>query len=230
MGLLPLRVRRRLGLALFASAMLHGWLLTELPQGPRAQTRPTSVLPVRIEQRDMAADGHTARAGGSGLAPFLTRLVPLPDPAPEPMAVPETAPVAEKRPGARPVIAKLEAKSPPAPLKERTHLPERGAAALAQPFDTTWYAAHDLDTYPRALAPIRLEPVRVEGQGARLLLWLRIDEFGQVVEVKAGESGAPDHLIEAARASLAAVRFTPARKDERAVKSRVLLSVSIAGE
>ena len=59
-----------------------------------------------------------------------------------------------------------------------------------------------------------------------MLLWLRIDEHGQVVDVSAGEPGVPGGWVEAARASLAAVPFTPARKDERAVKSRIQVSLS----
>ena len=227
MGLLPLRVQHRLGLALFASAMLHGWLLGAFPLVPRSQVRPA--LTASIVPGETAPDRHVASGPVAAAVPFIARLAQLPDPAsaPEGLAMARTA---DKRPGARPVIANLEAQPRGTLLDKVTALPQRGTAALAQPVDTTWYAAHDLDTYPRALGPITLEQARVEGQGARLLLWLRIDEFGQVVEVKAGESGAPDNLVEAARASLTGVRFAPARKDERAVRSRVLLSVSLAGE
>ncbi len=102
---------------------------------------------------------------------------------------------------------------------------------LPQPIDSTWYAAHELDSYPQALAPIKLDYSGLGGSGnarARLLLWLRIDEHGQVVEVSAGEAAVPGRWVEAARATLTTVRFTPARKDERAVKSRVLLSINFA--
>jgi hypothetical protein len=95
----------------------------------------------------------------------------------------------------------------------------------------TWYGAHELDSYPRALAPLRFEhptAAGLENTGARLLLWLRIDEHGHVVEVAAGEAGIPDRLVEATRASVAAVKFVPARKDERAVKSRLLLRIDFA--
>ena len=95
--------------------------------------------------------------------------------------------------------------------------------------DLTWYDAHELDAYPRALTPLRFDHPAVPGlgnPGTRLLLWLRIDEHGQVAEVKAGEPGVPGELMEAARASLAATRFTPARKDERAVKSRIQVDIA----
>ena len=46
--------------------------------------------------------------------------------------------------------------------------------------------------------------------------------------MSAGEPGVPAAWVDAARASLAAVRFTPARKDERAVRSRLLLGLHFA--
>jgi hypothetical protein len=90
----------------------------------------------------------------------------------------------------------------------------------SNPIDATWYTACDIDSIPRAGAP--LEFALPEGTGdriVRLLLWLRIDEHGEVVEVSAGEPGIPAGWVDAARASLAAIRFTPARKDERAVRA-----------
>jgi hypothetical protein len=97
---------------------------------------------------------------------------------------------------------------------------------VPRPVDLTWYGAHELDAYPRALTPLRFDAPAVASPGARLLLWLRIDEHGQVVDVRAGEPGVPGELVEAARASLAATRFTPARKDERAVKSRIQVGIA----
>ena len=61
-----------------------------------------------------------------------------------------------------------------------------------------------------------------------MLLWLRIDEQGRVVEVTAGETDIPPELLEAAHAALAGVKFAPALKDERAVKSRLLLSITLS--
>jgi hypothetical protein len=101
--------------------------------------------------------------------------------------------------------------------------------ALPSAVDTTWYTAQDIDIYPRSTTPLRFERPTGAGEAiARLTLWLRIDEQGEVVEVSAGEPGIPAGWVDAARASLAAIRFAPARKDERAVRSRLLLSVSFA--
>ena len=102
---------------------------------------------------------------------------------------------------------------------------------LPQAVDTNWYAAHELDAFPRALAPLRLDDraaAEFREAGGRLLLWLRIDEYGQVVEVNAGEDAVSRRWVEAARATLAKVRFEPARKDERTVKSRLLVGIDFA--
>lgn len=97
--------------------------------------------------------------------------------------------------------------------------------------DSTWYTAQELDSYPRASTPIKIGPAARTATGGRLerlLLWLRIDEYGAVVDVSAGEPGIPARWVDLARAGLATVQFTPARKDDRAVKSRLLLSVNFA--
>ncbi len=107
--------------------------------------------------------------------------------------------------------------------------PTSAAPRLPAAADATWYAAQDIDVYPRPEAPLRFtQPHGVGEAVVRLTLWLRIDERGEVVEVSAGEPGIPAGWVDAARANLAGIRFTPARKDERAVKSRLLLSVSFA--
>jgi hypothetical protein len=97
-------------------------------------------------------------------------------------------------------------------------------SALPQPADPTWYGPQDLDVYPRALTPLRLDAFG-ESRDTRLLLWLRIDERGALMEVTAAEPDLPPDLVQAVRQRLAGARFAPARKDERAVKSRVQVSI-----
>lgn len=195
----------RLGLALCASAVAHAWLLAALPHG--AQHLPPAVtVPARLELREMAAE----LALVSGILESLGK-------------ADAPAPVSEERTRTKPARPAAR-KANPAPAEERS------TVALPQAADLSWYGAHELDSYPRALAPLHLDHrvAGAGGAGARLLLWLRIDELGRIVEVTAGEAGVPGELLDAARASLAAVRFTPARKDERAVRSRVLLAIELA--
>jgi len=137
----------------------------------------------------------------------------------------EPAPAAGARKRTAPTVTKIQPEQDLTAMRAR----EPSVRTLPRPVDPAWYAAHELDSYPRALAPIRLDHPGAAGDGnagARLLLWLRIDEFGQVVDVRPGESGLPVAVLDAARASLTAIPFTPGRKDDRPVKSRVLLSVS----
>ena len=212
----------RLGLALCASVWAHVWLLAAHPGAPLV--RPSS-LPAwtSINARIAAVPTKNAEAA-----------------AEDSVVAPRTLPVqreitANALPGARTLPAEVAGpiaarrSNPPLGLEKPGSVPN--SPRLPAAVDTTWYAAHELDSYPRALAPIRLEYSGLRGSvnaSARLLVWLRIDERGEVVDVSAGEIATPGHWLEAARASLATVRFTPARKDERAVRSRLLLSIDFA--
>jgi len=107
--------------------------------------------------------------------------------------------------------------------------PESNAAAtlaLPQALDPTYYSARDLDTYPRPAAPLELDRIAADA-GTSIRLTLLIDEGGSVNEIKLVEPAAPGPLQEAVRGALAATRFIPGRKDGRAVKSRVLLDVTV---
>lgn len=95
------------------------------------------------------------------------------------------------------------------------------------PDPTYYYPARELDAYPRPARPLELE--RLPGAGSIRLLLL-IDEHGIVNDLSPVEAGAASRLDEALRTALAATRFLPAQKDGRAVRSRIVLSVSFAGE
>jgi protein TonB len=102
--------------------------------------------------------------------------------------------------------------------------------ALPQAPDPTYYAARDLDVYPRPAAPLDLDRFArgvAGGVAARIRLALLIDEAGIVKEIAVIETEPPGRLQEELRSALAAARFFPGQKDGRAVKSRVLLSVSL---
>ena len=207
--------------------MTHAWLLTLLPSTVQPQVRPSFMINARIEAREMGEMGPNSRIArdiGSSLVPFLRSQGPA-DPSLDSVQVPEGVPAAGK--GKRAAVAKIQP-------DRKLGLPpdvEPKLRPLPQPVDMNWYGAHELDSYPRALAPLRFDHptgAGLEHTGARLLVWLRIDEHGQVVEVAAGEAGVPERLVEATRASVGAVKFVPARKDERAVKSRLLLRIDFA--
>ena len=190
--------RRRLCAALVASLLTHAWFLAALPQVRQFRLGAALTIDARIQ----------------GLAPVFTAILGNP-PVEPPVTQERDAPIREVR------AAKAAATGNPKPGRSE----ERSTAALPQASDPTWYGAHELDTYPRALAPLQFDAGSSRA-GSRLLLWLRIDEMGRIIDVTAGEGGVPAELLEAARASLAAVTFAPARKDERAVKSRIQVSLA----
>lgn len=103
--------------------------------------------------------------------------------------------------------------------------------ALPQAPDPTYYSARDLDHYPRPAAPLELDSLaRGRDHAATIFRFqVLIDETGTVNEISPVE-GEPLPLRDELRAALAAVRFYPGRKDGRAVKSRVTLSIDFDGE
>ena len=190
--------RRRLCAAVVVSLLAHAWFLAALPQARQPRLGAVLTIDARIPT---SASVFRASLG----EPILERpVVQEPD---APRSIKEVR------------AAKVAAGDPKPSRAEEP-------AALPQASDPNWYGAHELDTYPRALAPLQFDAGRPGRAGARLLLWLRIDEMGRIIDVTAGETGVPADLLEAARASLAAVAFAPARKDERAVKSRIQVSLA----
>ena len=101
--------------------------------------------------------------------------------------------------------------------------------ALPPAADLTYHPARDLDVYPAPLAPLRFEyPERAarERVGGSVRLMLLLDEAGAVDSVSVVAAEPPGYFEDAARAVLATARFFPARKDARAVRSRVLIGVN----
>jgi hypothetical protein len=96
--------------------------------------------------------------------------------------------------------------------------------------DPTVYDVRDLDSYPRPVAPLdvgRYENSETGGSAA-IRFELTIDERGAVSEIVLTGSRAAGTVEADLRSMLAATRFIPARKEGRAVKSRVLLSINLA--
>ncbi|HEY7743555.1 MAG TPA: hypothetical protein VIA19_10965 [Burkholderiales bacterium] len=92
--------------------------------------------------------------------------------------------------------------------------------------DSRYYPAHDLDTYPRPIAPLQLDVLR-EGRTSEVRFELLIDEAGVVRDVIFFELSRPGALEDGLRAVLIAARFQPALKDGRAVRSRLVLSIGL---
>lgn len=118
--------------------------------------------------------------------------------------------------------------APPAEIAAASSV-SNAALALPRVPDPTVYTARDLDSYPMPLVPLdiaRLEELAA-GKSVSIRIELIVDEHGIVNDVALagpGPAGFPETEL---RAMLAAARFVPARKDGRAVKCRVRLSVGL---
>jgi protein TonB len=111
---------------------------------------------------------------------------------------------------------------------ERPATSSRDAAMPDAP-DLTYYAAKQLDVYPSLTVPVDL---RYDGEAAargitgRALLLVLIDELGTVNEVNVVEAEPADTFEDDAKRAFLDARFTPAYRNGRAVRSRVLIEVN----
>lgn len=199
------RAWSRLLVACALSLFLHVALLTGIPVYPAGGVvNAVSAIYARLEP---AAPESAARSEPTEVA--------LPD-------APKTAASALNH-------AKRNSATNSEPAATPPFLP--GAIDLPPMRDPTYYPARQLDVYPRALASIRLDypaaaaDARVDGQ---LLVLLLIDEFGVVNDASIVEAKPEGYFEEAALAALRAVRFSPAQKQGRPVKSRALLQINYA--
>ncbi|MBI3043323.1 MAG: hypothetical protein HYY78_10935 [Betaproteobacteria bacterium] len=163
---------------------------------------------VRLEPMPLAGSDGPTRPG---------RIAPL-----EERTIKRAAAVSE-------VTARQVSPEPPAGVTQGTDLP----LALPPVPDQTVFSARDLDVYPAPVAPFDVDRVaaRVDGDAAgEVRLEVLIDEHGRVKEIAFAEPRTLDASAARLRDIIAATRFVPARKDGRAVKSRIVLSVNLGSE
>ena len=106
----------------------------------------------------------------------------------------------------------------------------QGVAGIPDP---TFYPARQLDVYPRLVAPLQVQYPQAAAQtqvSGHALVLLLIDELGVVQEASVVHAEPKGYFEEAAIAEFAAVRFVPARKDSRIVRSRVLVDLKFSPE
>ncbi len=135
--------------------------------------------------------------------------------AKEPLAL---APAERRRP-----IARL----PPLP-HALAEAPPKASETAAHSFDTTYYSIRQLDIYPVPAEPLRLGNLAhaVPGDGlARAVVELHISETGGVDAAKVIEAHPVGHYEGELTRTFLAARFTPAIRDGRAVRSRVLVRI-----
>lgn len=190
----------RLGIALTASVVAHGLLLSAPPRG----------LPWR------------GWASYPATAPMTVRLQPLLVQVPVVAVIPAQDSrqrlSATRRPTER-AGRPAEGESSYGAPQPASETPELSLAP-----DTRYYSARDLDSYPWPLAPLQLEHL-AEARTGELRLELLIDEVGVVQEVVFVQPARPGEVEERLRTALVATHFMPGRKEGRPVKSRLVMGI-----
>jgi hypothetical protein len=166
--------------------------------------------------------GKGAASSSAGNTPIAARIVPVIEQAPpiEQSAAP---------------VAVAAADSPAVPKTVPTITPSASARYTTgndpvplQASDPTYYAAGDLDVFPRALIKPDLNAVLAashEPASGKVRATVLIDEAGVVNTVR-GVDAQTGNLETAVRELLLRTRFTPARnKDGRIVKAQVLIAL-----
>ncbi len=208
------RERIRLAVAITLSSLVHLWLaggVTVRAPG-HATTRGPAIISARLE------------------IPVTPPVVPSP-PQDGAKGVHENVPDSRRR--ARPADERAretvgDNPSPSSAFVDKTpdaHVP---ASALPAVSDPEYYPARQLDVYPALMQPVNLDYPRhaaTGNVGGRVLLMVLIDETGGVRELSIIDAGPARFFEDSLRAAFSEARFSPARKDGRAVKSRVLIGV-----
>lgn len=170
--------------------------------------------------------------GGAGGPTIEVRLMPAAEPTPARGAAPEPAPAgvpvaAPDTPAVSPPptdTARSPAHAGPAPAQSAT-----APLTIDSAVDLTYYTARELDVQPRALQDIQPtyppEADRLRQSGT-VRLELKIEADGRVSDVSVVGADPPDVFDESARVAFAAARFSPAQKNGRPVRTRMLVEVS----
>jgi protein TonB len=153
----------------------------------------------------------------------------------EPVQAQRASPVARKvAPQERSTPVALSETSPEG-VPDAPHLPLAAVpGALAQAgipilHDPVHYEARDLDTYPQLrdpLKPVYPAPARTSGIAGAVTLMVLVDETGRVTEASVVDARPEGYFDDSARNAIVQASFLPASKGGRAVRSRILVSIS----
>jgi periplasmic protein TonB len=219
----------RILIAVAVSAFVHVLLVNGGgmgPSGKRAEQGAHTLL--RATLVPIQPKGAASEAEGAALAESLRIPAAAQEPSwreSEPLSVP-----AARRPERPP------ARAPQTSAKRVPHLPARTPAsasasasdtAMRSP-DTTYYPIREIDIYPVPTAPLDLKNLllqRVDVMRPRAFVELHISETGAVDAAKVLEAHPPGTLDGELTALFLAARFTPAMRDGRAVRSRVVVRI-----
>jgi protein TonB len=208
----------RLGVAIVFSTLIHSWLVAGIKTEAARRAVPPS-------SRVISATLEPA-------VPFNQSAVTVisPEAEPEPVAGRDPTTRAKTVAGRHPAALQQPAVQPRS-MSAAPEVPEAPAQGLALPPlpDPVYYPARQLDVYPALLEPINLpypERAARDEVSGKVTVLLLIDERGMVNDVSVVEAEPAGYFEETTHAVFSEMRFSPARKDGRPVRSRVLISVS----
>jgi protein TonB len=201
----------RIGLALLASAALHVLVIGRVEVGTPRQADAQVSIRARLDVHSSPAARPAARVQAPGQS------------SPVAAAIPADLPPVIEQPAAGaqidydiPARSSLEADAQPQPIKA--------------PVDPVYYAARELDVYPGLMEPLRAGPALAATTQARVRVLALVDDTGAVTQADVFDSEPAGIFDDAALEALRAARFSPARKDGRAVRSRVLIELDFEDE
>ncbi len=211
----------RLAAIIAFSAVAHVYLIYGLPIAPVSGTGGrVSIIQARLLSPPAVPPGRLP-----DIAPPSGRSQPVP--SSRPWAEPDIAAPAQTV--AQPIAVESVPAVPVAEAIDVEPLESGGdksaAAALADMFH---YSASELDVYPRPIRPIAASyPVvardaQVAGAVTMLVL---IDEVGRVLSTSVLDADPAGVFEASAQQALAGAAFVPARKDGRAVRSRIAIRI-----
>ncbi len=118
------------------------------------------------------------------------------------------------------VAAQLARKDAPAVAHPEVQPPATPGSVIP---DSRFFSARELDRFPVPVEPLELRTA--VSQSGSLRLRIGIDLAGRVVDVEVVDGDPSGALETYAREQLQAVRFMPGLKDDRPVRSRILLEL-----
>ena len=146
---------------------------------------------------------------------------------PAPPMLPETPPAAREVTPARSAPRPEGTSVYASPSARRTPADRDPSLAAASAVDAKYYSARELDVYPAPLAPLVMNFTgkAAAARNGYALLAIALDATGAVTEVQLLEAEPAGYFDDDAVKPVAATRFTPALKNGRAVKTRIVVRI-----
>jgi periplasmic protein TonB len=152
---------------------------------------------------------------------------------PAPPTLPDVPPAAREVNPARSAPRSEDTSVSASPIARSVPTRRDSTLTAASAVDAKYYSARELDVYPAPLAPFVMnftgKAAAARGSGYALLA-ITLDATGAVTQVQLLEAEPAGYFDDDAMKSVAATRFTPALKNGRAVKTRIVVRIDYGTE